>query len=175
MASETAISAILTASIAGAGLIVAIYALISPISTKIFRERVELLRKRKRQFDQMKEKISPESSDKEFKVLKTLATKIKDIKSFPKYLGIGVFLVFLGYIFTALLALNELSVTSPQNVLMENVLFLSFYISTIGFMVVGFYAIFDVAGALIKEFQRLKEETEEVMGASESQDLNERT
>lgn len=163
MVSETAISAILTASIAGAGLIIAIYALISPISTKIFRDRVELLLMGKWAFDKIKRKIRPESPDKEFKDLKTLASGIKHIESFPKYLRIGVLFVFLGYMFTAHLAFGRLFSTSSQNDVLEFMIWLSFMISTNGFALVGLYAIHDVYRAMKKEFERLKEEAEEVV------------
>jgi len=94
MLSETTVSTILTASIAGAGLIIAIYALITPMARKIFEERVKLHRKKKKEFDKLMEKINEESSDKDFKRLKTVAKEIKGIKIFPNILAL-VFLQFL--------------------------------------------------------------------------------
>lgn len=95
MLTETVASVILTASITGAGLIIAIYALITPISGKIFQDKVESHRKLKEEFDKTKGKISPDSSAKEFKRLQELASEIKQLEMFPQYLGLGVGLVFL--------------------------------------------------------------------------------
>jgi len=166
MLNETVASTILTASITGAGLIIAIYALITPISSKIFRDRIESHRKLKEQFDKMKKEISSESSDKEFKRLKTLASEIKEIKTFPKYLGVGVVLVFFGYIFTAFFTVTWL--TSPtRETLSEIPILFGFIFSTMAFMFVGFLAIYDVYQAMKGEFEQMKREKEEVERMSE--------
>lgn len=161
MLTETLVSTILTASITGAGLLLAIYALITPISRKIFEERVKLLRKKKSEFDKLKEKISSESSDKDFERLKTLATEIKGIKMFPRYLGFGVLVVFSCYIFTTVFAFGWL-MNPTQDIMKEYVMTFLFLISTFGFTVVGYFAITDVYRAMKGEFESLKKEQQEV-------------
>jgi hypothetical protein len=158
-------SAILTASITGAGLLIAIYALITPISNKIFRDRVESHRKLKQEFDKMKGKISSESSDKEFKRLQTLASEIKQIEMFPKYLGIGVVLVFFGYISTAIFALTWL-VSPPRESVSELPITIGFFSSTFGFFIVGLYSIYDVYRAMKREYEQMKKEKEEIEKSS---------
>jgi len=94
MLTETMVLVILQVSITGAGLIMAIYALITPVARSMFTERVELRKKKKEEFDKIKKKISSNSQNSDFKRLETLASEIKKIKTFPKYLGFGVSLVF---------------------------------------------------------------------------------
>jgi hypothetical protein len=166
MSSETLASTILTASITGAGLIIAIYALITPITRKIFEEKVALMRKKKKQFDKLKIEIDSESSTKDFKQLKTLASEIKGVKMFPNYLGIGVFVVFSFYILTVALAFNWLIGDPATNPTGGITTLISFAFSTIGFLVVGMLAIRDVHSAMKKEFEQLKKEKEEVEDVS---------
>jgi len=163
---ETLASTILTASITGAGLILAIYALITPIARGIFEDRVKLLRKKRKQFDEMKAKISSESSDKEFKQFKTLSTEIKGMKIFPRYLGFGVLAVFSLYIITAFSAVGWLMNPSLDDFSRDFTLVMFFFVSTFGFLFVGSYAITDVLRTMIREFEQIKKEKEEVEKAS---------
>ena len=162
MLSETFVSTILTVSITGAGLILAIYALITPISRKMFEERLKLLRKKKEEFDKKKRKIDSESSDKDFKLLRTLASEIQAIKAFPKYLGLGVSMVFFGYFLTALSSFFWFTVPSDIKGMYEPSILIFFFISTTGFFLVGLYAIIDVHQTMKKEYEQLKKEQETV-------------
>lgn len=162
MLTETVVSTILQASITGAGLIIAIYALITPIMDKIFKERVRLHRKKKKEFDKLKEKITSESSAEIFKKLKTLAKEIKEIKMFPRYLGFGVSFVFSSYILTVFCGLNWFIFESYRNFVHEFVVVNLFFFSTIAFFIVGMYAIFDVYRAMKGEYEQLKREREEI-------------
>lgn len=166
MMTETLASTILTASITGAGLIIAIYALITPIARRIFEERVELHRKKKKQFDKIKEKINEESSDKDFKRLKTLAAEIEEIKIFPRYLGVGVIMVFSLYIVTAFYAVGWLMSPSLEDIGWDYTLVTLFIFSTFGFLGVGYFAIIDVYRAMRKEYEQVKKEKEEVEKSS---------
>lgn len=168
MMTETLASTILQASITGAGLIIAIYALITPIARRIFEERVELHRKKKKQFDKIKEKINEESSDKDFKRLKTLAAEIKGIKIFPRYLGVGVIMVFSFYIITALYAVGWLMSPSLEEFGWDYTLVTLFIFSTFGFLGVGYSAIIDVYRAMRMEYEQLKKEKEEVEKVSKT-------
>jgi hypothetical protein len=161
MLTETVISTFLTASITGAGLILAIYALITPMARKMFEERVEIHRKKMKEFDKMKKKVSSESSEKDFKRLKTLASEIQKIKAFPKYLGLGVVIVFLSYGVTSMLSYFWLIVPSEIKVAYEVFITPLFIFSTFGFFVVGAYAISDVYLTIKREFEQVKKEQEE--------------
>jgi Flp pilus assembly protein TadB len=143
MLNESILIMLVTASITGAGLILAVYALVTPISSKVFRKRIDLLREKKQKFDQLKKEISPESSDKDFKQLKELQSEIRKIRAFPSYLGAGIFLVFLFYVATALISAVWLF-SPPQNLIAELEVVGMFIFSTFGFLVVGVYTIVDV-------------------------------
>jgi len=164
MLTETVVSTILQASITGAGLVIAIYALITPIMHKIFEERVKLHDKKKKEFDKLKEKINAESSKKkDFERLTTLSKEIKEIKMFPRYLGVGVFLVFVCYIFATTFAYSWLITSQPARAFaLELWILLFFGISMIGFFIVGMYTIFDVNRAMRGEFEKVKKEKEEI-------------
>jgi len=166
MLNETAVSAILTASITGAGLILAVYALITPLSRRIFDERVKLLYAKKKEFDKLKGKVSSDSSAKDFKRLKTLASQIQGTKSFPRYLGFGILLTFLLYIIAAMCSLWWLVYPGARLQDDLNVL-LFFFSATVGFLVVGGFTIVDVLQAMKEEYEKIKKEKEEVKKDSE--------
>jgi len=159
MLTETMVLTILEVSITGAGLIMAIYALITPVVRSMFKERVELRKKKKEEFDKIKKKISSNSSDKDFKRLETLASEIKKIKAFPKYLGIGVSFVFSCFAISAILCVFWL--LSPT-IAYEITLILLFLLSICGFFVVGIYAMSDVFLTIKREFDTARKEFEEI-------------
>jgi hypothetical protein len=157
LATEILISTILEASITGTGLLIAIYALITPISDKIFQKRVELLRKKREQFDKIKSEITPESSDKDIEQLRILAKEIKGIKTFPMYLGPLVLLDLTMFLLTTLSAFVWL--ISPSGI-PEYFPEFFFIISLFGFLTVGILAIADVYDSMKDQFEQLKKEKE---------------
>lgn len=160
MLTETAVSAILEASITGAGLILAIYALITPISRRLFKEKVELRRKKKEEFDKIKKKISSSSSLNDFKRLETLASEIKKTRAFPRYLGVGVLTVFLGFGITAIVCAFWLLIVETFSY--EIMIIPFFMFSVVAFFMVGGYAMGDVFLTMRKEFERAEKEFEEI-------------
>ena len=58
MLSETVVSTLLATSITGAGLVLAVYALITPLSEKIFKERARKLEYLLEDFEKEKAKIT---------------------------------------------------------------------------------------------------------------------
>jgi hypothetical protein len=99
--SEILLSTILTASIAGAGLIIAIYALIAQLRNRIFEKRLMLLGGKMKEFDESKEKITADESLQEFQRFRAKAVEIQSLKDFPTYLADGVKFVLTSYIITA--------------------------------------------------------------------------
>lgn len=161
MLTETIASAILMASITGAGLVLTIYALITPISSKMFQKRIELLQKKKQKFDELKGKINSESSDKDFKQLKELRSEIREVKAFPKYLGVGILLVFVLYIITTLS--STLWLSTPSRHPIQELYVVGFFLAaTFGFLAVGVVTVFDVSRTMIAEFEEMKKQQEEV-------------
>lgn len=162
---ETLISTLLTASITGAGLVIAIYALITPLSSKIFKRRLETLRKRLRQFEAVKAQTTPEGVSKDAKILKTLAGEIRDMKTFPLYLGP---LVLADFVFFALTAFFSMAwfIGNREETGVYPVI-VSFGISVLLFILVGAGSIIDVYGSMKREFEQLKKEREAVEKAGE--------
>jgi len=158
---EILLSIVLTTSIAGAGLIIAIYALIAPISNRIFEERLNSLHNKMVEFEKSKEKITPEESLEEFQHFRAKAVEIQSMKAFPSYLASGVKFVFTCYIMAAFFSLLWLT-NVVQNTLAEFLLISLFCLSTISFFIVGWYAIKDVNISMKEEFEQLKKAQEEM-------------
>jgi|WetSurMetagenome_2_1015567.scaffolds.fasta_scaffold355026_1 hypothetical protein len=78
----------------GAGLALVVYALITPISEKVFRERTEKLESLLRLFEKEKTKLAIDAVDKDFNRLKQPRKEIASIEDFPRYLGIGILATF---------------------------------------------------------------------------------
>lgn len=155
------LSTLLASSITGAGLIIAIYALIAPISNRIFEERLNSLHNKMVEFEKSKEKITPEESLEEFQHFRAKAVEIQSMKAFPSYLAFGVKFVFTCYIMTAFF--SSLWLTNVvQNPLAEFLLISLFCLSTISFFIVGRYAIKDVSISMKEEFEQLKKASEEM-------------
>jgi Fe2+ transport system protein B len=102
MLTETAVSAFLEASITGAGLVLAVYALITPLSQRIFTERAKKLQSLIEKFEEEKSKITPDSSQEDFNRLNQLRRNIKEVRIFPRYLGIGILITFMLFMFSAI-------------------------------------------------------------------------
>lgn len=68
--SEILLSTILTTSIAGAGLIIAILTLVAQLRTRIFEKRLATAQEKKTQFDKTKKRITPEEAEKGAEQLK---------------------------------------------------------------------------------------------------------
>jgi hypothetical protein len=162
MLSESFVSVIMQVSITGAGLILAIYALVAPLSQRIFKERAGKLNKKIQEFEELRDQITPESSGKEIQKLKELKMEIEGTKIFPRYLGIGVAATFLFYMLSLIIALGWLA--NPVSRPPENELFLmiSFLFANILFMFVGFYTLIEVFNVMKKEFEEIKEKQKKI-------------
>jgi hypothetical protein len=115
MITEILLSTILTTSIAGAGLLIAIYTLIAQLRNKLFEKRLAILKEMRAEFDRTKQSITPE--DMRTEKLKDIGEKIKSMKSFPIYLS-AVKWVFAGYIVTAFFSFGWLDDTVQNPVTM---------------------------------------------------------
>jgi hypothetical protein len=159
MFTEGFVSILLEASITGAGLILAIYALISPILDKVIKVRKELIAAKKEQFDILAEKIKTERSDANMKQLNKLNDALTELTSFPNFLGLGVVLVFMLFLSTSVNAF--IWFTQPSNaksLLTEDTITVSFLSAIGGFFIVGLYTILEVARTMRHEWKELEEE-----------------
>ena len=87
--SDTINTGLMEASMVGAGLILAMYALIVPMTHRIFEENIKNLNDKIKKFEELKSKITPESKDREITALSDLRSEIGSMKQFPSYLGRG--------------------------------------------------------------------------------------
>jgi hypothetical protein len=157
MSSETVVSTFLVASITGAGLVLAIYALITPISQKIFKERENKLNGLLKEFEKEKKKITADSSKKEYDKLKNLGNEIKQYKFFPRYLGIGVLLTFFLFMLEAILDWFELFEPTTQIAVGA-----FFIVGLISFLVIGTFTIAEIFDMMLGEFKEVNKKQKEV-------------
>jgi hypothetical protein len=171
MITEISLSTLLTTSIAGGGLLIAIYTLIAQLRNRLFEKRLALLHDKTSEFDKTKQSITPEESRKGTEQLRELGYEIRSMKSFPAYLSY-VKWVFTGYIISAFICLfwlidivqNPLTAVEDviQNPQAEFFLILIFSLATFGFFVIVSYAIKDVHELMKADFEALKKEQEEM-------------
>lgn len=162
MLTETAVSAILQASITGAGLVLAVYALIAPLSRRIFKERAKLLQEKIEEFNIQRDKITLESSEKDIKNLGKLKKEIKGIKIVPRYMGVGIASTFVVYIFSIIVSTGWLTVPSSRTPDREFLLFTLFMVGSLLFVTVGLFTIVEVYFTMKKEFEEIKKKQKEV-------------
>jgi len=162
MLTETAVSAILQVGITGAGLVLAVYTLISALSQRIFKERAKLLHQKIEEFEEQRNKITPESSNKEIQNLGKLKREIEGIKIFPRYMGIGIGVTFALYMFSVIVASGWLANPSARTSAQEFFVLASFGLANTLFLVVGLYTIGEVFLTMKKEFDEIKKKQDEV-------------
>ena len=141
------------ASVTGAGLILAVYALIIPMFHRIFEELNTELSDTSLEFEKLKIKITPESSTKEMKQLNELRSNIKALKKTPYYLFLGVVITFLLYFISTLYDVFWFTAISPESTgyVMSGI----FISATAGFFYVGVVAIYIVYIPMKNEFERI--------------------
>lgn len=162
MLSETAVSAVLQASITGAGLVLAVYALVTPLSHRIFTERAKILDSKIEEFEKQRCELTLDSSDKEIKQLQKLRKEIEQIKIFPRYLGVGIALTFVFYMSSVTFSAFWLLYTDFRALNTEIDIIITFWPANFLFMVVGVLVIFEVFQSMKKEFEEIKEKQKRV-------------
>jgi hypothetical protein len=164
MLSDSVATAVMTASITGAGLVIAFYALLARMSDRIFAVRFEQLDERRRKVKQISnnpDSFNEENLKKTTSQLEDLEKEIHSMKAFPKYLGVGVMLNFLFFLFTAIISF--LYVTgSVRSAGSDTPIIILFIVSLVVFFGVGIYGIFDVNEAISGNFEKLKKQKEEI-------------
>jgi len=162
MLSETAVSAVLQASITGAGLVLAVYALVTPLSHRIFTERAKILDSKIEEFEKQRCDLTLDSSDKELKQLQKLQREIEQMKIFPRYLGVGIALTFVFYMFSVAFSTYWLLYTNFRTLNTEIEIIGTFWSANTLFMVVGVLVIYEVFRSMKKEFEEIKEKQKRV-------------
>jgi len=164
LASEALLSTVVQIGVTGAGLVLAIYALIIPLSRRMFSRRARDLYDDIQKFKDKRENLTPEAT-KQLKQLQVLADSIKETRRFPRYLTLGVLLVFFLYMTIALFgffALFNPINNTPQNDFIIAILFLS---ATVAFMFLGALTIGDISWTMKKEYEEIKKQIENTKGS----------
>ena len=163
MVSETVIAAIMAASVTGAGLVIAFYALIARMSDRIFSNRLDLLDKPRREIREITsnpESFNEENLDKTTKRLEELGNQVNSMKTYPRYLGLGVGLDFGFFLSTAIFALLWFTEIFRRSSMTDLLVSGTFLLAISTFLVVGIYGISDVDAAMNDNFSKLKEKKE---------------
>lgn len=150
---------LLQASITGAGLVLAVYTLIIPLSRRFFSYRAEEIYE---ELQELKERISKTDtrvSTEDLSELKSMLERIEERKEFPSYLSLGAGITFFGYIVSTFTSF--LWITDWNRPTMDSLLPFTFFVSTIFFLLLGLYSIKDISQTMKREFEELKEKVEE--------------
>jgi hypothetical protein len=161
--SETVVSVLLEASITGAGLVLAVYALIIPLTRKFFGYRTEAMYA---EIEKVRGKLGARAdfSEKDFASsdfltidldeLRESIDRIEEEQRIPTYLKWGAGVVFFGYMASTLLSYAWLVNWEQQG--MDFWLSIAFVVSTILFLFMGLSAIKDINQTIEKELEELK-------------------
>lgn len=146
------------ASITGAGLVLAVYALIIPMSTRIFKELDREIKDNSIEFDKLKTKLTTESK-KEMKKLDKLRKNMELLKKLPWYLFIGVLITFAFY--SASTIVDSIWFLNPASY-DDFFIITLFMIGTIGFFSVGLLAVIMVFTPMQNEFEAITKRQKKV-------------
>ena len=161
MLSDAYLSTVMQIGITGAGLVLAIYALIIPISKKMFTYRAIMLRDQVKLFEEQLKNLTPEVKKEEFKHLQQSADAVKETKIFPRYLSVGVLFVFVFYILLAVTASGMMINADSRIPLNEMLIQWLFFIACISFLSLGVYTIADISATMRREYERIKKKLEQ--------------
>jgi hypothetical protein len=126
---------------------------------EIFEGRLTIVQEKKKEFEETKEKITPEEPWEGSRRLTAIGEEMQSMMTFPKYLASGVKIVFTGYIVSAFFSVFWLT-NIVQNPQAEALLLFLFCSSTFVFLVVGWDGMKDVHRLMKEKFEQLKKEQE---------------
>jgi len=161
MLNEAILSAAVQCGITGAGLVLAVYALVIPISRKMLTYRAKILRKQMQYFEKQRKNLTPEATKEEFKRLQRRADFIKETKTFPRYLSIGVAFAFSAYLLLAIFAYATLRDPIYFAYEYDMVILFLFVVANFSFLAVGLLTIFDISTTMQKDYERIKKRLEQ--------------
>jgi hypothetical protein len=104
------------------------------------------------------------------KQLNKLNDALKELIPFPNFLGVGVVLVFMLYLFVSFFAFQWF--TQPidmKSLVTEDFMAVFFLLATGGFFIVGVYTITEVARTMRHEWKELEEEKKKAGSATSEQ------
>lgn len=151
--------ALLQASITGAGLVFAAYALIVTLYDRILRQRADkyanvFSRLYKRMQELSNAKVTDENKTnlvETFSDIKGLNIKLDSAKSLPKYLRFGIGIIFFGYIVSTFFSVLWL-IDLPNA---DYPLLFFFTASTILFLIVGLASIREINSIMVNDYEKI--------------------
>lgn len=156
----------MTASITGAGLVIAYYAFVASMADRIFQRRADKLELKHEEIKKIRENtraFETANLEKTTKKLKTLSDDVNEISTFPSYLGYFVFIDFLLFSFSAALAVNWLSTDTAQRADNQWILLaVMFFAAIIVLIFVGGSGIIEVYRTMQDRFEKLKQRKKDV-------------
>jgi ABC-type glycerol-3-phosphate transport system permease component len=159
MLEENLVLALLQTSVAGAGLVLAVYALVIPLWRRISRHRAKAEYRMYEKFKKQVAEVKQPSADQTY-TLKTMLETIERYQNLPAYFSLSIMFTFISYIVSTFLSLAWISYLSYRDTIGQYLSFF-FVLSTLFFMVVGIATIYLVAKALDLESEELKQKLKE--------------
>lgn len=156
MLSQDFVLALLQASITGAGLVLAVYTLILPLSRKILEERARMTLESLEILKQKVGEIKIETPI-DTEQLDALISEFQKRQKFPTYLSL-IAVTFVGYITSALMSVGWILSSDRASTLYDQAIPIMFIASTFLFLIVGLLSIEDISRTMKNEFEKFKKE-----------------
>ena len=157
MLSQDFVLALLQASITGAGLVLAIYTLILPLSRRFLEERARMTLESLEKLKQKVGEIEIETPI-DTKKLEALVNEFQTRQTYPSYLSLGIAVTFFGYIASALMSVGWILSEDRASTFYDQWLSFVFVGSTFLFLIIGLLSINDISQTMKKEFEKSKKE-----------------
>jgi len=159
MLNQEFVFVLLQASITGAGLVLAVYALIIPLARRFFSYRAEDIHQ---DIQELKERIRETDtsiSQDDLSELRGMLDSIEALKDFPAYLSWVAGATFFFYLGSTLMSVWWIMDWNKQT--FDSWLPNSFGLATLLFLGVGLYSIRDISKTMKREFEDLKKAVEQ--------------
>jgi hypothetical protein len=168
MVSETVITALLEASITGMGLVLAVYTLLTPVSTQIFEQRAETLEDKIEKFNEDHSKLTGDSPEDEWEKMRQKSKEINKIKVLPWSFGFGILAAFTFFSVSFLFSLFWLGSEVYHTFPIEFSIFLFCSSGWATFTFVGVSIIAEIVDSLTKKFEEVKKKQKAVKNSSKN-------
>ena len=169
MLSQELVLALLQASITGAGLVLAVYALIIPLSRRFFSFRAGEIHE---ELEELKERVRETDtriSANELSELKAMVESIKERQGFPAYLSSVAGATF--FLYLASILMSVWWILEWNKPTFDSWLPYAFGIATFLFLLIRIASFKDISQTMKREFEELKEKVEEANGTKPSVEI----
>lgn len=154
MFSEIFVSSLMQIAITGAGLVFAVYALVAALHRQMLQRRAQDLYEKVEEYKKRTDAIPPKEQGKQ--QLKELEADIRLTNVFPWYFGIGIGIAFLLYMVCVFAASIWFVSSANRTGEAEFVIWQSFMLGNLAFLIVGFMIILEISRTLKKTYEKTK-------------------